>query len=81
MAVKRAAKPRLSLIAKLLRDALPERTMNDVLEIITSRGQLLKQHQEAIERIEQMLQTQFTRIAQIQAELDDLKAIVKGRKH
>jgi len=46
---------------------------NHAIDVMNERGVLLRDYRVALERIDKTLEVQFTRIAQLQAELDDIK--------
>jgi hypothetical protein len=59
-------------IRKIRRDVSREE-FNRVVDLLNERGRLHEEHDDKIEELRRQLETQFTRIAQLQVELDRIK--------
>jgi hypothetical protein len=56
-----------------IRDDISREEFNRVVDLLNERGRLHEEHAEKNEELRRHLETQLTRIAQLQAELDRIK--------
>jgi molecular chaperone GrpE (heat shock protein) len=68
-----AARPKRVRRLKKVRRELSLADINRAVDILNERARLHEVHQAEINELKKQLQTQFTRIAQLQQEIDQLK--------
>jgi DNA-directed RNA polymerase subunit L len=75
---RRIPKARVIPRSRLSRVDVKRGEYNALVDILNERNTILNALREAIERLERASATQFTRIAQLQADVDELKKLRKG---
>jgi hypothetical protein len=69
----RRRKVRIPRIPKTRQPAVTRAELNRVIELLNQRGKMIEGHGELLAIVRHDLDLQFRRIAQIQAELDQIK--------
>jgi len=83
--MKRRTSRRIPTARRIGRSALTRRDVtrgeyNRIIDVLNERNIILNGLREAVERVEHAIAVQFTRIAQLQADVDQLKRWRERRK-
>jgi hypothetical protein len=73
MTLKRRPHRFIPRIPKSRRFDVSRDEFNHVIDLLNSRGEILQEYRESLDRMRRELDTQFKRIAQLQQELDQVK--------
>jgi hypothetical protein len=70
--------PKARVVPRLTRIDVTRAEYNRIIDVLNERNIILNGLREGLERVEHAIAVQFTRIAQLQADVDELKNSRKG---